>query len=159
YSTPFTVQRLITTSAGQVDCAPSNCLLFSSDFNLGSVAVAPLEFDPNVPPQPRLELGLTVEPRGTVVSKTGEVTVLGTVTCNLPSDTFIDIFITQRAGRVLIHGESFPTEVSCDGSTAFSATGAGFNGLFKGGSASVYAFAQANSGIQIADAEVITTIK
>src|SRR5262249_3797747 len=30
YSTPFTVQRLITTSAGQVDCAPSNCLLFSS---------------------------------------------------------------------------------------------------------------------------------
>jgi hypothetical protein len=59
-----------------IDCAPSNCSLFSSDLNLGSVAVAPLEFDPNVPPQPRLALDLTVHPRGTVVGKTGEVTVL-----------------------------------------------------------------------------------
>jgi hypothetical protein len=34
YSPPFTVERLINTSAGQIDCAPSNCAMFSSDLNL-----------------------------------------------------------------------------------------------------------------------------
>jgi hypothetical protein len=158
YSTPFTVQRLITTSAGQIDCAPANCSMFSSEFDLSSIASAPLAFDPNVPPQPRLELGLTVDPRGTVVSKTGAVTVRGTVTCNMAADVFVDVFITQRAGRLLIQGEA-STDVSCDGSANFAATGTGFNGIFKGGSADVDATAQGSTGTQNAFVEIVTTIK
>ena len=158
YSTPFTVQRLINTSAGQVDCAPSNCEVFSTELNLGSPASALLQFDPNVPPQPRLELTLTIDPKGTVVSKTGAVTIHGTVTCNLPADVFVDVFIQQRAGRVLIQGEA-GGEVQCDGTTPWSATGEGFTGIFKGGSAQVDATAFGSVGPQNAFAEALATIK
>jgi hypothetical protein len=158
YSTPFTVQRLINTSAGQVDCAPSNCEVFSSDLNLGSPASALLQFDPNVPPQPRLELAMTIDPKGTVVSKTGAVTVTGTVTCSLPADVFVDVFIQQRAGRALIQGEAI-ADVQCDGTTPWSATGQGFNGILKGGSAQVDAIADGSTGQQSAFTEALATIK
>jgi hypothetical protein len=158
FSTPFTVQRLINTSAGQVDCAPSNCEAFSSTLDFGSPASALLQFDPNVPPQPRLELALTVDPKGTVVSKTGAVTVTGTVTCSLPADVFVDVFIQQRAGRVLIEGEAF-ADVQCDGTTSWSATGQGFSGIFKGGSAQVDAYADGSTGQQEAFSEAFATIK
>ena len=158
YSTSFTVQRIINTSAGQVDCAPSNCEVFSSGLDLSNPTSAALQFDPNVPPQPRLELDLTVDPKGTVVGKTGEVTVTGTVTCSLPAEVFIDVAIQQRAGRVLIEGEAFG-EVQCDGTTQWSATGQGFNGIFKGGLAQVDALADGSAGQQYAFAEAFATIK
>jgi hypothetical protein len=153
YSTPFTVERLINTSAGQVDCAPSNCALFSSDLNLGSLTSAPLEFDPNVPPQPRLQLGITIDPKGTVVGKTGQVTVRGTVTCTLAADVVINVSIQQRAGRALIHG-SLAGEVLCDGTATWAATGFGFDGIFKGGSVQVDATAFGSSGPQNVSAEL-----
>ncbi|MDQ1447821.1 MAG: hypothetical protein QOC79_792, partial [Actinomycetota bacterium] len=158
FSTPFTVQRLINTSVGRVDCAPSNCEAFSSTLGFGSPASALLQFDPNVPPQPRLELALTVDPKGTVVSKTGAVTVTGTVTCSLPADVFVDVFIQQRAGHVFIQGEAI-ADVQCDGTTPWSATGQGFNGIFKGGSAQVDAIADGFTGQQSAFAEALATIK
>jgi Neocarzinostatin family/Family of unknown function (DUF6299) len=158
FSTPFTVQRLINTSAGQIDCAPSNCEVFSSGLDLSNPTSAALQFDPNVPPQPRLQLDLTVDPKGTVVGKTGEVTVTGTVTCSLPADVFIDVAIQQRAGRVLIQGDAFG-DVQCDGTTPWSATGQGFNGILKGGSAQVDAIAEGSAGQQNAFAETFATIK
>jgi hypothetical protein len=83
--------------------------------------------------------------------------VRGTVSCNMPADVFIDPTITQRAGRALIQGFVF-TEVQCDGTTPWAATGQGSNGIFKGGSAQVDAFAFGSSGTQNAFAEVLTTI-
>src|SRR5262245_225665 len=157
YSTEFIVQRIITTDAGQIDCAPSNCGLFSSELDLSNPAMAPLEFDPNVPPQPRLEMQITVDPKGTVVSKTGEVTVRGTVTCSEPADVFFDVSIQQRAGRALIQGE-LSGEVQCDGTTQWSASGSGSNGIFKGGSAEIDARAFGSSGPQNAFAEVASSI-
>jgi hypothetical protein len=159
YTTNFVVQRLITTGTGEVDCAPSACVLVSANFDATDPASAPLQFDPNVPPQPRLHLDLTVDPKGTVVSKTGEVTVRGTVTCNLPADVYVDVFIQQRAGRVLIQGEAFVSDIQCDGTTSWSATGQGYNGIFKGGSAQVDASAYGSTGPQDAYAEVLGTIK
>jgi hypothetical protein len=161
YTTDFVVQRLINTSAGQVDCAPSACMLFSAlDPTSVDVASAPLGFDPNVPPRPRLEVSITVNPRGTVVSKTGVVTVSGTVTCNMPADVFVDVFIQQKAGRAIISDDEF-TDVQCDGTTAatWSLSEQGFNGIFKGGSAHVDASADAFDGQQEAFADAIATIK
>jgi len=158
YTADFVVQRLITTSTGQVDCAPSNCALGSANPDLSDPTSAPLEFDPNVPPQPRLALALTVNPKGTFLSKTDEVTLSGTVSCNLPADVFVDVFIQQRVGRVFIQGEAFG-EVQCDGTTPWSVTGQGFNGIFKGGSAQVDANAFGSTGPQFAFAEVLSTIK
>lgn len=158
YTTDFVVQRLINTSAGQVDCAPSNCILGSANFDASDPAFTPLAFDPNVPPQPRLHIDITVDPTGTVVSKSGVVTVSGTVSCNMPADVFIDVFIQQRVGRVFIQGYAF-VEVQCDGTTQWAATGQGFNGIFKGGSAQVDATAYGSNGQQDAFAEVLATIR
>ena len=159
YTANFVVQRLINTGAGEVDCAPSACVLATANFDATDPAIAPLGFDPNVPPQPRLHLDLAVDPKGTVVSKTGVVTVRGTVTCNLPAEVYVDVFIQQRAGRVLIQGEAFTEDIACDGTTAWSATGTGYNAIFKGGSAQVDANAFGSTGPQDAYAEVIGTIK
>jgi Neocarzinostatin family/Family of unknown function (DUF6299) len=159
YTTDFVVQRLITTGNGQIDCAPSACALFSAvDPTSVDVASAALEFDPNVPPQPRLELSMTVDPRGTIASKSGVVTVRGTVTCNLPADVFVDVVIQQRAGRVLITGEA-TTDIPCDGVTPFAATGQGFNGILKGGAAFVDATASGFTEQQNAFTETIAAIK
>ena len=158
YTTDFVVQRLINTGAGEVDCAPSNCALGSANFDASDPASTPLEFDPNVPPQPRLHIDMTIDPRGTVVSKTGVVTVRGTVSCNLPADVSIYVAVQQRAGRVFIQGDAF-ADVQCDGTTRWAATGQGYNGIFKGGSAQVDAYAQGSSGSQNAFVEVQATIK
>ncbi|MDQ1447820.1 MAG: hypothetical protein QOC79_791 [Actinomycetota bacterium] len=159
YTTNFVVQRLIDVGAGEVDCAPSACVLATANFDATNPASAPLGFDPNVPPQPRLHLDLTVDPKGTVVSKTGVVTVRGTVTCNLPADVFVDVYIEQRAGRVLLDGEAFTEDIPCNGTTPWSATGQAYSGIFKGGSAQVDANAFGSSGPQNAYAEVFGTIK
>jgi hypothetical protein len=159
YTTDFVVQRLINIGGGEVDCAPSACVLASANLDATNPASAPLGFDPNVPPQPRLHLDLTVDPKGTVVSKTGLVTVRGTVTCNLPADVFVDVYIEQRAGRALIDGEAFTEDIPCDGTTPWSATGQAYNGIFKGGSAQVDATAFGSTGPQDAYAEVFGTIK
>lgn len=156
YTTDFVVQRLISVGGNQIDCAPSNCVLATANFDATQPATAALQFDPNVPPQPRLQLDLTVDPKGTFVK--GGVAVHGTVTCNVPADVFVDVFIQQRVGRVLIQGEAIG-EVQCDGTTSWTAFGQGFNGIFKGGSAQVDAFADGAAGSQEAFAEVFATIK
>jgi len=159
YTTYFVVQRLITTSNGQIDCAPSACALFSAvDPTSVDVASAALEFDPNVPPQPRLELSMTIDPRGTVASRSGVVTVRGTVTCNLPADVFVDVTVQQRAGRTIIIGDA-TADIPCDGVTPFAATGTGFNGIFKAGAAFVDATADGFTGQQSAFTETIAAIK
>jgi hypothetical protein len=157
YTTDFVVQRLINVGGNQIDCAPSNCVLGTANFDATEPATAALQFDPNVPPQPRLQLDLTVDPKGTFVGKTG-VVVSGTVTCNMPADVFVDVFIQQRVGRLFIQGEAF-ADVQCDGTTPWTALAQGFNGIFKGGSAQVDVFADGFTDTQEAFAEVVTTIK
>jgi hypothetical protein len=108
----------------------------TSDSNVGSPASALLEFDPNVPPQPRLQLAVTVDPKGTVLSKLGLVTVRGTVSCSKPAQLLIDVLIQQRAGRVLIQGDA-SVQLQCDGTIPWAASGQARIGTFQGGSAQI----------------------
>jgi hypothetical protein len=161
FTTEYTVERLIETPAsGEVDCAtaPGACILGVATLDLSQVATAPLAFDPNVPPLPRLQIGVTIDPVGSVMPRTGAATVSGTVTCSSPAHVFIDGFASQRAGRVNVQG-SFFTELACDGSAAWTADLVAFNGRFVGGQLNVEVFAFGFDGQQEDDAQASAVVR
>jgi Neocarzinostatin family len=162
FTTDFTVERLIETPAsGPVDCAvaPGACLLGVANLaDFSQAAAAPLAFDPNVPPQPRLEIGLTIDPVGSVTPKTGAATVTGTVTCSSPAEVFVDVSASQRAGRVNVLGFGF-AEVSCEGEATWSTSLEPFNGRFVGGKLLVDAFAFGFNDQQDDDAEASAVVR
>ena len=163
FTADFNVRRIITTAnAGDVDCAtaPGTCSLAAANLdNQTEASAAQLSFDPNVPPVPDLEVALSVDPKGSVIAKTGLVTVTGTITCSQPAEGFLDVIIRQRAGRAFIDGESF-SEVTCGPTpTPWSASTTGFNGIFKAGNASVDAFAGVETESQSAFDEVVANVK
>jgi hypothetical protein len=88
-----------------------------------------------------VNLGLTVDPSGSVDAKTGVATISGTVTCSEPVSGTVDGFIEQRIGRTILRGFFF-TGIECDGVTNWQVEVVADNGLFVGGrvQATVHAF-------------------
>jgi Family of unknown function (DUF6299) len=138
--------------------APGTCAVGVGTLDLSQTAIAPLAFDPNVPPQPRLEIGVTIDPVGSVTPKTGAATVTGTVTCSSPAEVFVDVSASQRAGRVNVLGFGF-TEVACDGEATWTGSLEPFNGRFVGGKLDVNAFAFGFAGPQDDDAEAFAVVR
>ena len=159
-STPYNVFRQIFTgnNPNGIDCAPSNCVLAVA--NIGDqteAASAPLNFDPSIPLPPTLQVSATIDPAGSF-DKAGNVTITGTVTCNIPADVYLDVSATQRVGRALFHAEGF-NEISCDGPTRYSLTAAPFDGIFRGGNATVSLFFNSFSGRRNVSGVVNATVK
>jgi len=162
FTTDFTVERLIETpAAGPVDCAvaPGTCAVGVGTLDLSQTAIAPLAFDPDVPAQPRLEIGVTIDPVGTVTPKTGAGTVTGTVTCSSPAEVFVDGFASQRAGRVDVQGFFFTEAIACDGSATWTADLQPSNGRFAGGKVDVDIFAFGFDENQFDEAQLTTVIR
>jgi hypothetical protein len=90
-----------------------------------------------------LNLGLTIDPSGSVDSKTGVATISGTVTCAEPATGTLDGRVQQRIGRALITGFFF-IFFECDGVTPWQVEVVADNGLFVAGrlqvDASAFAF-------------------
>jgi hypothetical protein len=86
------------------------------------------------PPTPTIDV--TVNPTATFNSKTGAVTVSGTVTCTgEPEAAFVEVELSQRVGRFTIRGFN-GTDVACDGTTRpWTLEVVGDNGKFSGGKA------------------------
>ncbi|MEJ7584703.1 MAG: hypothetical protein WKF43_11605 [Acidimicrobiales bacterium] len=105
---------------------------------------------------PPLELGVTIDPVGKVVPKTGVVTITGTVTCSSPAFVFQDVLVQQRAGRVILSGLGF-VDLPCVGTTPWSGSLTADNGIFKAGKAHVDVLAfspDAGGAVAEASAEV-----
>jgi Neocarzinostatin family/Family of unknown function (DUF6299) len=161
FTADYTVERLVETPvSGPVDCAVApGCILGVANIaDFSQSTSAPLGFDPNVPPQPRLEIGVTIDPEGSVTPKTGAATVTGTVTCSSPAEVFVDVSASQRAGRVNVLGFGF-TEVACDGEATWIASLDPFNGRFVGGKLAADAFAFGFAGPQEDDAEASAVVR
>jgi hypothetical protein len=79
-----------------------------------------------------VNLGLTVNPSGSVDAKTGVATISGTVTCSEPVSGTLDGFIEQRIGRAILRGFFF-TFIECDGVTSWDVQVVADNGLFVAG--------------------------
>lgn len=111
------------------------------------------------PPPPVIEL--TADKTGTFDPQTGTATVSGTATCTGSNVEFgsIDGNLSQRAGRVIIRGWFF-VEMVCDGQThPWTAEVQPDNGLFKGGNATLQAFAFACDPISCAEGSIEKTVK
>ena len=89
---------------------------------------------------PPIELALTIDPRGSVVPRTGEATITGTLTCSRPALVGLDGLLTQRIGRVRIQGYS-GTEIEGDGAATWKLPISASDGLFTAGKADAQAFA------------------
>jgi hypothetical protein len=117
-----------------------------------------LTFNLDVAPPP-LELGLTIDPTGSVVPSKGVATISGTVTCSQPASVGVEGRMEQRVGRLLIHG-FFSAFVECTPpATAWSATVEGENGLFVAGRAQVDAFAFAFDEEAFAEASATVQLR
>lgn len=92
------------------------------------------------PPPPYIDLAL--DPSSSVDPKTGVATISGTITCSSPAGASIYVDLRQRVGRMFIDGFG-STYVDCDGTTPFSVSVSGYNGLLTAGKAEVSAFAEA----------------
>jgi hypothetical protein len=129
-------------------------------FMVGSFGSGPggnLTFNLDVAPPP-LELGLTIDPTGSVVPSKGVATISGTVTCSQPASVGVEGRMEQRVGRLLINGFFFAFVECTPPATAWSATVEGENGLFVAGRAHVDAvafafdedaFAEASATVQL----------
>ena len=91
------------------------------------------------PPPP--EIDVTVDPTGTF-SQSGSVTVTGSLVCTGTDFAFVEVQARQRVGRAFIDGFG-GSEVVCDGTPQQWVVEVMGDGLFKGGSATVTAFAGA----------------
>ena len=83
---------------------------------------------------PPVEITVTIDPRGSVVPKTGQVTLRGSVTCSEPTRLSMDSGRRQRSGRLGIDGWGF-TEIVRRGPATWEITITDANGLFTGGKA------------------------
>lgn len=102
-------------------------------------------------PPPTIEV--SVDARGTVDARAGVATLTGTYTC-APSEggtieySYLDVQLSQRAGRVYIQGGGFVEPLTCDGTEQpwTITTSEWSNGLFKGGKAEAQIWAEACGG-------------
>lgn len=126
---------------------PGGNLVFNVD--VGDVPPPP-------PPPPPLEVQLAINPTGTVIPRTGEVTVSGTVQCSQDSEFQISGQVRQPAGRATITG-FFSEPVSCTGGeepTEWTATLQGENGRFVAGRATVSVTADCDCDVEPASTTV-----
>lgn len=90
------------------------------------------------PPPP--EVDVTIDPIGHFDSKTGTVTLTGTIACDDGAFASLDASVRQPVGRFVVSGYGF-TEVACDGTAqSWSMEVFGESGQFKGGTADAVVF-------------------
>jgi hypothetical protein len=115
---------------------------------------------------PLLKIGVTIDSAGSVDSRTGLVTISGTVTSSQPVTIFLEGTVRQKAGRFkLIEAEfgGFPrtVEIPTDGQASWSVQVVAEEGSFGGGNVLVQLRAGAYDASvgQLAVADAIQTVK
>lgn len=105
-----------------------------------------------------LAIDLHIDDRGYVSPSDGTVTISGTFFCSKPATASVFIRATQRAGRLLITGES-GTSFFCEGETPWSVTLQGTNGRFTAGRITVSAFGFASAGSEFLSEEETRVVR
>jgi hypothetical protein len=148
-TTDYNVFRTINTTAdGTLDCAPTNCVLAVANIDNPDPSTEAngqvLNFDASIPPPPPLTVDVTVNKTGSF-DKAGNVTLKGTATCSQPVDLYLDGFVQQRAGRAILAAEGY-NDLPCDGTISFTVVANPYNGIFRGGKATLALYWDASTG-------------
>jgi hypothetical protein len=149
------LRRIIQVQGVDVDCAVAGaCVLggatIPDGFNPTEAASAAIQFDPNVPPIPRLTVAVTVD-------KVTRYVVSGTVTCNRAANFNASVFVHQTRGRNEIVANGYSEDASPCGPTPapWSTILYESTGRLAGGTVDYQVFGYAYDGFESADA--ITT--
>jgi len=128
---------------------------FDGGGNGGSLSISFTE----VPPPPTVNI--SVDPVGSVNTKTGVATISGTYTCS--NGEFIDVFVnaSQSVGRFTISGfGSFSAARTCDGAPhSWSAEVFPQNGKFSGGQSLTMTFASSCGPFECSSGFVEQTVQ
>lgn len=101
-----------------------------------------------------LTINVTVDPNGTVVSKTGVATIYGTATCTQNANIHVNGNLKEKVGRSVAIGDFDTGYFTCDGQTPWSATVESYTSLiFGAGSAEVQGYADGCSVFECAYTE------
>jgi neocarzinostatin family protein len=138
----FVVSRMINVNGSSIDCAqPSACILgVGNTANYAEAAAAPLNFNPNLPLAPPLQMLAQVDPTGLVNPHTGVAIVGGGVVCNRPVIAQVSGELQQIYLR-FIFTSYFSVQVICTPTSVglWSARVLPSSGLFAPGHAKVVA--------------------
>jgi hypothetical protein len=121
-TTRYRVSRILQTPAlGPVDCAaaPERCIVVVTSLDLTEIVTVPISFDPSVPPLPPVDIDAALAPEARVNTRTGVVTLSGTVTCTFPTPVRIVGFLAQQQGDMQIFGD-IDAIVRCSGTRDWS---------------------------------------
>jgi hypothetical protein len=108
FSTTFNVSRVLTLFGATIDCAKApGCVIGAIDLSRESesvTSVAPISFDPSVPPLPPLNLAVHIDPTGTIVAggpKADQAQITGTMTCDrtTPLAVGYQVELTEPVGN------------------------------------------------------------
>lgn len=144
------VRRIITVQGREVDCALEPCTVGAATLS-GTTPIeatsAPISFDPNVPPIPRLTIELTVD-------DATATTMTGTVTCNRDAEAYVETLVTQaKNGHTAFAYGSSDGSVACSTApTEWTLLLSNGSGRFTGGRADYEAYAYAYDGFESASA-------
>ena len=116
-----------------------------------------LVFNVGAPP-PSPQIDISIDPVGTFDPRTGTATVSGVVDCS--NGNFVQIYgtIRQRVGRTFVTGDFSAFLEGCSQDMTWTATITG-NGLFRGGTATVSAYAYTCGPIECAEASESRNIR
>jgi hypothetical protein len=84
----------------------------------------------------------------------------GSADCSQPVDLYLDGYVQQRAGRAILAGEGF-NDIPCDGPTSFTVVANPYNGIFRGGKATVAMYWDASTGTRdvSGEADAVLSLK
>jgi hypothetical protein len=118
FSVNYAVSRIIETTEANgttesTDCAVSSCILgAATSFDLAVGAVAPISFNPRVPPA----FTVALDPVDTVTPTTGVANIAGTFVCRRHLIVQIFLGLDQHRGRFNVRSEAFDS-ARCSGHT------------------------------------------
>lgn len=169
-SATFNVARILTLFGQTIDCAQApGCVIGAIELDepTGSVdSVAPISFDPSVPPLPPLNLAVHIDPTGTVISggaKTDQAQITGTMTCDRTTAVPVEFqaLVSEPVGARQASGATVAT-ASCssvgDPFTVTVTSGTHRTKPFAPGIAGVLMAVSAVSGSSSVDTTISATV-
>jgi hypothetical protein len=153
-------------SLSLVDCGPGTVIdginagqtlyFMAFDDTVGNGVGGTLQISiASAPPPP--SLSATIDPVGHFNARTGVATISGTVTCSGGDFVDLEVDLRQKVGRVYITGAGF-TELSCDGTSAWSVDVQGQNGTFAGGKVAAVALSFSCNVVSCNDSSTQQTV-
>jgi hypothetical protein len=162
FDSPPSADSLFNCAAGALifDAAPGTTYyLMFADIDGDGTNGGQLHASIDVAPPP-IEVSVTVDGSGKVNPKTGEATIMGTISCSRAAEfADVEVSLRQPLGRFTVHGSAFDSPSCGPTPTSWFASVTGDNGKFAPGRATVDVTAFACDSFSCGDGSVSASVR